>query len=72
MFPEPKVKRFLDRYQKLIETYKSVNVTIHENHHILPKCLGGKNDTCIHCGKIATVFNISRWHNNNCKTNLLF
>lgn len=182
MFPEPKVKRFLDRYQKLIETYKSVNVTIHENHHILPKCLGGKNDksnliklppkahflahyflckaypdnrklkhafammivsnpyqsrpftgamyeqakkersnalkgvprpewvkeklrkpkpnkenyknakseshkiaiglalkgivhkndTCIHCGKIATAFNISRWHNNNCKTNLLF
>jgi hypothetical protein len=26
-----------------------------------------KTDTCVHCGKTCSVFNLSRWHNDNCK-----
>jgi hypothetical protein len=44
MFPEPKVKRFLKRYIKLINHYRTSTITTYEKHHILPKCLGGNND----------------------------
>jgi len=44
VFFEPKVKRFLDRYLKLIEHFKLQKLEIFEKHHIIPKCMGGSND----------------------------
>lgn len=39
---------------KMVETWKT-------NPRVFPK------DTCKHCGTTATVNNINRWHNDNCR-----
>jgi hypothetical protein len=62
------VKAKLRKPKSNKENYKKPKSASHrENLSKAQKGRTHKISTCIHCGKSASVFNISRWHNNNCR-----
>jgi 5-methylcytosine-specific restriction endonuclease McrA len=76
------ITNFLDNkysrwyYAIIVNAQARISDGYTENHHIIPKCLGGSNlkenlvnlTACEHCGKTTTKGNYKRWHSNNCKT----
>ena len=45
IYPEPKSQHFLNRYIKFINSINNPDNAIVEVHHILPKSMGGKNNS---------------------------